>query len=427
MRVLWAVFGVAGLAALPCVPAGGGAPAPEEPPTAAASPPAAADLPTAEHRTLAARLLRRVPLVDGHNDLPWALVERNAAAPLGLDLRLPQPGLMTDLPRLAAGGVGGQFWVCYVPAEVEPARAARQALDQIDLIHRIVASYPGQLVPARSAAEIEAAHARGKVASLIGVEGGHMIDSSLPMLRTLYRLGARYMTLTHSSNTAWADSGTDDAAHGGLTPFGEEVVREMNRLGMLVDLSHVADDTMRDALAISAAPVIFSHSSARALADHPRNVPDEILRRVGETGGVVMVNFASTFVNAEAARARSGAFAAYKEIRRAHPDDRAARRAAMKEWNDAHPAPRATLREVADHLDHIRRVAGPQAVGIGSDFDGISDPPVGLEDVSRFPDLIAELFRRGWPQRDVEAAAGRNLLRALRRAEQVAAGLRRPS
>ena len=387
---------------------------------------AAGEPPSDAHRAAAARLLQRVPLVDGHNDLPWALVERDPVSPLGLDLRLPQPALMTDLPRLAAGLVGGQFWVCYVPSETEPARAARLALDQIDLIHRLVAAHPGQLALARTAGDVEAAHARGRIASLIGVEGGHMIDGSLSMLRTLYQLGARYLTLTHASNTPWADSATDDPVHGGLTPFGEEVVREMNRLGMLVDLSHVADETMRDALAISAAPVIFSHSSARALADHPRNVPDDILRRVGEKGGVVMVNFASTFVSAEAAYARRGAFAAYKAARLAHPDDATARRQVMKEWLAAHPAPRATLAQVADHLDHIRRVAGPQAVGIGSDFDGISDPPEGLEDVSRFPDLIAELFRRGWPPRDIEGAAGRNLLRVLRQAEQVSARLRRP-
>ena len=413
MRHPWTRLGSAGLALLFLAPVGLGAAAPEEQPSDA-------------HREAAARLLRRVPLIDGHNDLPWALVERDAAAPLAIDLRLPQPALMTDWPRLAAGQVGGQFWVCYVPSEMEPARAARQALDQIDLIHRMIAAYPGQLTLARTAAEIESAHARGRVASLIGVEGGHMIDGSLSMLRTLYRLGARYMTLTHASGTPWADSATDDAVHGGLTPFGEEVVREMNRLGMLVDLSHVSDDTMRDALAISAAPVIFSHSSARALADHPRNVPDDILRRVGETGGVVMVNFASTFVSAEAAYARRDSFTAFKEARRAYPDDAAARRRVMKEWLDAHPAPRATLRQVADHLDHIRRVAGAQAVGIGSDFDGISDPPEGLEDVSHFPDLIAELFRRGWPPRDIEGAAGRNLLRVLRQAEQVSARLRRP-
>ncbi len=372
------------------------------------------------------RLLAATPLIDGHNDLPWALRERDEDDPLGLDLRVEQPDLMTDMVKIRQGRLGGQFWACYVPTGAAArGEAVRLALEQIDLIHRLVESHPDVLAWAPSAADLRRAHAQGRVGSLIGIEGGHMMDNSLAVLRDFYRLGARYMTLTHSDNTDWADSATDEPAHGGLTPFGREVIREMNRLGMLVDLSHVSDATMEQVLALSEAPVIFSHSSARAVADHARNVPDAILRKVGEKGGVVMVNFAPTFVSPEVARARRGGFAAWKETQRRFPDDREAQRRAMAEWVEAHPAPPATLAQVADHMDHIRAVAGAGAVGIGSDYDGISDTPTGLESVSRYPDLVAELIRRGWSDAELSGALGENLLRVLEQAEEVAARLQK--
>jgi membrane dipeptidase len=374
----------------------------------------------------ARRLMKATPLIDGHNDLPWALVEKDAADPMSIDLSTRRDDLMTDMIKVREGLLGGQFWVCYVPVEeAERGLAAHKAFEQIDLIERLIAAYPDTLAPALTAADVERAHARGRVASLIGLEGGHMIENSLPLLRQFHRLGVRYMTLTHVADTDWADSATDDAKHGGLTPFGEEVVREMNRLGMLVDLSHVSDETMKDALRVSAAPVIFSHSSARAVADHVRNVPDDVLRDVGAKRGLVMVNFASAFVSNEAALARRGAFALYKDVRHRFPDDAAARKKAVEAWMAEHPAPRATLEQVADHVEHVRGVAGIDAVGIGSDFDGITDPPTGLEDVSKFPDLIAVLLRRGWTGPEVRKLLGENLLRVLREAEAASARLQR--
>ncbi|MFQ5668928.1 MAG: dipeptidase [Acidobacteriota bacterium] len=369
----------------------------------------------------ARRLLRASPLIDGHNDLPWALRELSPDDPLAVDLHVLQEKLMTDMVKIREGGLGGQFWVCYVPASAaRTGQAAHLAQEQIDLIHRLVERYPDTLELALTAGELRAAHARGRVGSLIGMEGGHMIENSLPALRNAYRLGVRYMTLTHSDNVDWADSATDEPVHGGLTPFGKEVVREMNRLGMLVDLSHVSDETMRDALRVSEAPVIFSHSSARSLADHVRNVPDDILRMVGDKKGVVMVNFSPTFVSAQVARARKGSFAAFRRFSRLYPANPAERKRAMDRWLEQHPAPPATLSQVADHMDHIRQVAGVASVGIGSDFDGISSVPVGLEDVSRFPALLAELLRRGWTEEDVTRAMGENLLRVLEQAEKTA-------
>jgi membrane dipeptidase len=379
------------------------------------------------------RVLLQTPLIDGHNDLPWEIRERfksdAAAVNLAADTsHLPveagQAALMTDIPRLRAGHVGAQFWSVWIPVSTQGFEAVQMTLEQIDLVKRMSAQYPADFAMAYSAADIRRIHKSRKIASLIGIEGGHQINNSLAVLRQMYDAGARYMTLTHSSNTAWADSATDTPAHHGLTPFGVEVVREMNRVGMLVDLSHVSADTMRAALAASQAPVIFSHSSARALDDHPRNVPDDVLRVVAANGGVVMVNFAPPYVStarnhweadhaAERTRFDSPPFAG---LYIGQPE-RA--KAALKEWEAQHPMPVTTLAQVADHVEHIRQVAGIDHVGIGSDFDGIPDAPVGLEGVDRYPALLAELMRRGWSDADIAKLAGENLLRALATAEQV--------
>lgn len=369
-------------------------------------------------------LLRRVPLIDGHNDLAWRI--RTEGKPptdvAAYDLRKPTPG-HTDLDRLARGQVGAQFWSVYLPGDLKDSGFARVQLEQLDIARRVIARYPDCLALALSADDIEREFERGRVASLIGMEGGHSIENSLGVLRACYALGARYLTLTHNVTTDWADAALDSARHGGLTPFGREVVREMNRLGMLVDLSHVSPATMSAALDVSEAPVLFSHSNARALVDHPRNVPDAILTRVRANGGMVMVTFVPAFVSAEVA-----AF----EARRDAEDKRLAgsvgdadeRRRALEAWDGANPRPRATLSQVADHVEHVRDVAGVDHVGIGSDFDGIDTVPVGLEDVSKFPDLLAELARRGWSDAELAQLAGRNFLRVFREVEAVAARLR---
>jgi membrane dipeptidase len=379
------------------------------------------------------RVLLQTPLIDGHNDLPWEIRERFKSDPAAVNLAADtshlaveagQATLMTDIPRLRAGHVGAQFWSVWIPVSTQGFEAVQMTLEQIDLVKRMSAQYPADLAMAYSAADIRRIHKNRKIASLIGIEGGHQINNSLAVLRQMYDAGARYMTLTHSSNTAWADSATDTPAHHGLTPFGVEVVKEMNRVGMLVDLSHVSADTMRAALAASQAPVIFSHSSARALDDHPRNVPDDVLRVVAANGGVVMVNFAPPYVStarnhweadhaAERTRFDSPPFAG---LYIGQPE-RA--KAALREWEAQHPMPVTTLSQVADHVEHIRQVAGIDHVGIGSDFDGIPDAPVGLEGVDRYPALLAELMRRGWSDADIAKLAGENLLRALATAEQV--------
>ena len=331
-------------------------------------------------------LHKQVPLVDGHNDYPWALRQNNVERDLNkLDIRMPQPKLHTDIPRLRAGGVGGQFWSVYVPANMAGPAAVRATFEQIDVVHRMVRKYPDTFELALTAADVERIFKAGRIASLIGMEGGHSIDNSLAVLRMFYGAGARYMTLTHSANIRWADSGTDKPNVSGLSRFGEEVVREMNRLGMLVDLSHTSADAMHDAIRVSEAPVIFSHSDARALNDHGRNVPDDVLQVLPRNGGVVMVTFVPGFLT------RAG---------------------------------KATLADVANHMDHVRKVAGPDHVGIGSDFDGIETVPVGLEDVSKYPALTAELLRRGWPEGDIRKALGANVLRVMRRAEEVSTRLR---
>jgi membrane dipeptidase len=384
-----------------------------------------------------ALVLLRTPLIDGHNDLPWEIRDRFKSDLTVVDLtsdtrRLPvragEAPLMTDIPRLRAGHVGGQFWSVWIPTRIQGYEAVQTTLEQIDLVKRMAARYGDDLDMAYTAADVRRIHQSHKVASLIGIEGGHQIDNSLAVLRQMYAAGARYMTLTHISNTAWADSATDAPAHHGLTPFGVEVVREMNRLGMLVDLSHVSPETMRAALAVSEAPVIYSHSSARALVDHPRNVPDDILRSVAANGGVVMVNFAPGYVSE--ARNRWDADEAAEKARFDSPPyvglyigqpERA--KAALAVWEQSHPRPAVTLGQVADHIEHIRQVAGVDHVGLGSDFDGIEDAPVGLEGVDRYPALLEELMRRGWTDADVAKLAGENVLRVMAAAEKAAVRL----
>jgi len=378
------------------------------------------------------QVLTQTPLIDGHNDLPWEIRERYKSDVAAIDLEsdthhLPveagQAPLMTDIPRLRAGHVGAQFWSVWIPVETQGPQAVQMTLEQIDLVKRMSARYSADFAMAYSAADIRRIHKSHKIASLIGIEGGHQINNSLAVLRQMYDVGARYMTLTHSTNTPWADSATDAPAHHGLTPFGVEVVKEMNRLGMLVDLSHVSAETMKAALAASQAPVIFSHSSARALVDHPRNVPDDILRALAANGGVVMVNFAPPYVSA--ARNRWQADRAAEQTRFNSPPfaglyigqpERA--KAALADWEAQHPRPVTTLAQVADHVEHIRQVAGVDHVGLGSDFDGIPDAPVGLEGVDRYPALLEELVRRGWSDADIAKLAGENLLRTMAAAEQ---------
>ena len=350
--------------------------------------PALASQQNDEHLERARRILAQTPLIDGHNDLPWAIREFPTAprSVAGYDITRRAPG-HTDLERLGRGMLGAQFWSVYTPADYADSGFARMQLEQIDIARQFIAKYTGYFEMARDASDIERIFAGGKIASMLGIEGGHAIENSLGVLRTYYDLGARYMTLTHGGTLDWADSATDEERHGGLTRFGEEVVREMNRMGMLVDLSHVSPGSMSDALNVAEAPVIFSHSSARALVDHPRNVPDSILRRLPDNGGVVMVTFVRSFVSNDEAT--------------------------------------ASLSDVADHIEHVRRVAGPDHVGIGGDFDGIEAGPHGLEDVSTYPALFAELSRRGWSDEDLMKLAGENLLRAMREAERTARRLQR--
>jgi len=350
------------------------------------------------HTAKVHRVLSTTPLVDGHNDLPWAIRE-NPAAPKDVeayDLRGTVPG-HTDLARLRAGGVGAQFWSVYIPCESVGEGAAKVQLEQIDIAQRVLRKYPDAFGEAFSASDVEREFGRGRIASLLGMEGGHAIENSLGALRAFYAAGVRYMTLTHGCNTDWADSATDDPRHGGLTAFGREVVREMNRMGMLVDLSHTSPQAMHAALDVAEAPVVFSHSSARAVTDHPRNVPDDVLRRLPENGGVVMVTFVPSFVS-DAVRTYEGP-----------PEG----------------APRATLADVADHVEHIRDVAGIDHVGIGGDFDGISSVVQGLEDVSTYPALLEELSRRGWTEEDLRKLAGENVLRVMREAEAAARRIQR--
>jgi len=373
----------------------------------------------------AKKLLRSTPLIDGHNDLPWEIRQRKDA-PMDVaayDLRKTTEG-HTDLARLAQGQVGAQFWSIYIPGEIKDSGFAKVQLEEFDIARRVVARYPDRLELALTAADIQRGFKRGRIPSLLGMEGGHAIENSLGALRSYYDLGARYMTLTHNVTLDWADAALDSVRHNGLTEFGREVVREMNRLGMLVDLSHVSPATMSDALEVTDAPVIFSHSAARALTDHPRNVPDSILKRLPRNGGVVMVTFVPAFVSPEVAAWEGQAKEQTDGIKEAVSDTVEQKRR-FEEWKSTHPRPSATLAQVADHIEHVRKVAGSDHVGIGSDFDGIDTTPEGLEDVSKFPQLFAELIRRGWSDGDLRKLAGQNVLRALRATEATAARLQK--
>jgi len=391
---------------------------------------------------IVAKVLADSPVIDGHNDLPWEIRERWG---FGLDApdvkqdtsHLPpgplgpseQTPLMTDIPRLRAGGVGGQFWSVWIPSDLKGAAAIQMTIEQIDLVKRMAARYPSDFEMAYTAADVVRIEHAHRIASMIGVEGGHQIGNSLPALRQFYDLGARYMTLTHSMNTDWADSATEAPAHNGLTPFGRVIVTEMNRLGMLVDLSHVSPKTMKDALQVTQAPVIFSHSGARAIEDHPRDVPDEVLVMVAKNRGIVMVNFFPGYVSQE--RNRWDADLAGEKAREATPPfgglyigqpDRA--KAALDQWMAAHPKPVVSVGMVADHVEHIAKVAGKDCVGFGSDFDGIPEAPQGLEGVDKYPALVAELARRGWTHDDLVKVTGGNLLRVMKEAEVVSKRLR---
>lgn len=370
------------------------------------------------------QLLREVPLIDGHNDVPWEYRQHSNdfnAVDLAKDTSGAPLRMATDIPRLRAGGVGGQFWSAYVPTRLKGADAVQATIEQIDVVHQMCARYPDTFELALTAADVERIHRHGKIASLIGMEGGHSINNSLGTLRMMYRLGARYLTLTHTSNTDWADAAGDQAQHHGLTPFGKDVVREMNRLGMMVDLSHVTDDVMRDAIAVSQAPVIFSHSSARAICDHVRNVPDDVLRLTATNGGVVMVCFLPGYVVERDRDYFERVQAERRRLRELHGEDQGKISAALAGWRQANPDPNAaTLSDVADHIDHIRKVVGVEYIGIGSDFDGFRGAVRGLEDVSKYPDLFVELLRRGYSKEDVKKIAGLNVLRVMRHVERVA-------
>lgn len=377
----------------------------------------------------ARRILKEVPLVDGHNDLAWRFREKTGNRIDQINLRDGadelRPALHTDILKLRAGGVGGQFWAVYVPVELPADQIVTATLEQFDIVHRIVEKHSDVFEMASTADDIVRIHKAGRIASMIGVEGGHSIAGSTALLREYYRLGARYMTLTHSKNTPWADSATDKPEAGGLAPFGKDVVREMNRIGMLVDLSHVSEETMNQAMDVSLAPVIFSHSSARALNSHPRNVPDSVLQRLPANGGIAMVTFVPTFIDSEVRDWSVESKAAEGRFNALYPGDPGKAASELERWKRENPSPRASARDVADHIDHIRKIAGIDHIGIGSDFDGITSTPEGLENVAQFPVLLADLLRRGYSETDVKKIAGLNLLRVMRAAEQTAQRLQK--
>jgi membrane dipeptidase len=361
-------------------------------------------------------LLRRHPLIDGHNDLLWEARQQSGYDFDRLDLSQRLTTTHTSLPRMWEGGLGAQFWSAWVPSTLPPGTAVIQTLEQVDAIHQMVARYDDRLAFARTADELEAVFASGRVASLIGAEGGHSIGCSLAALRMLHVLGVRYLTLTHNDNVPWADSATDEPVIGGLSPFGVEVVREMNRIGMLVDLSHVSADTMRDALSVSEAPVIFSHSSARAICDTPRNVPDDVLETLRDKGGVCMVTFVPKFISPASAQWHKEAAEAASEVG-VKATDHIAYSAFAVTYRTGHPGPAATIDDVVAHIEHMRDVAGVNHVGIGGDYDGTDELPLGLEDVSGYPRLFAALADRGWSDNDLIKLAGANILRVMRDAE----------
>jgi len=388
----------------------------------------------------AIRIHRSAIVIDGHNDLPYKIRAHGESSFDRLDISVEQSELHTDIPRLRRGGVGAQFWAAYVPATLlHPPRtkrgqeeaeheqmkvggATRYCLEQIDLIHRMVQRYPQDFEMAYKADDIERIHVTGKIACLIGIENGDAIENSLGALRMFYALGARYLTLTHSDTIDWADSATDEPRHGGLSPFGEKVVLQMNRLGMMVDISHVSADTMRDVLRISRAPIIASHSAAYAIAPHPRNVPDDVLRLVAENGGVVMSNFYSGFIEPQAARKLQNVFGVMRDLRAKYPDDADCEKA-QAQWRRDNPIPAGTVQTLVDHIDHIVKVAGVDHVGLGSDYDGVTKLPVQLEDVSHYPYITQELLNRGYCPSDIRRILGGNLLRVMGKVEDVAGNL----
>ena len=376
----------------------------------------------------ARRLLHEVPLIDGHNDVPWQYWRRvnNHLAEIDLssDTSKLDPPMHTDLRRLRKGQVGGQFWSVYIPTNMAGPGAVRAVFEQIDVVHRLIELYPEALELALTSNDIVRIHRNGKVASLIGMEGGHSIENSLAVLRETYGRGERYMTLTHGRNVDWADAASDMPKHGGLTRFGEEVVLEMNRLGMLVDISHVSTETMHDVLNVTEAPVIFSHSGSRAIMDHHRNVPDDVLRRIPKNGGLIMVNFVPYHVSEKGRQDNAAVFGERTRLARLYPFDPERQAKEFLLWRERNPEARATLEQVVDHIDHVRKVAGINHVGLGSDFDGLVTGPVGLEDVSRYPVLIAELLRRGYSDEAAKKVAGTNFLRVMEEAEKVAARVR---
>ena len=372
------------------------------------------------------RVLKKTPLIDGHNDLPWALRQDHGQSvenlESGTDKR--EKPLHTDMQRMRAGRVGGQFWSVYISGTITGDEAIRTTMEQVDTARRIIEAYPKHLELASSADEMVRAHRNGRIGSLLGIEGGRQIGGSMAALRRFYDLGVRYMTLTHNQTTEWADAGTDEPKYDGLSPFGQQVVREMNRLGMLVDLSHVAPATMKDAIAASRAPVIFSHSNAHALNPHPRNVPDEVLKLLPANGGVIMITFVPTFLSADDwawSRERSAEEARLKSL---YSFSKARLDEGLKAWDAAHPAPAVTVATVADHIEHAVKIAGYDHVGIGGDLDGIDRTVTGLGGVEGYPNLFAELIRRGWSDQNLAKLAGGNILRALRRAEAVAAEMK---
>jgi membrane dipeptidase len=382
---------------------------------------------TNSDREQAIEILESVPLFDGHNDAPWQYRNRVGYKFSALDFydttQFENP-MHTDIPRLKEGRVGAQWWSVYVSAFIPEPEAVKQTMEQIDFVHRMANRYPDEFEMAYTAADVERIFAEGKIASMIGMEGGHSINNSLATLRMFYDLGARYMTITHGRTLDWADAAGDEPKHGGLTEFGEEVIREMNRLGMMVDLSHVTPETMKDAIRVSRAPVMFSHSNARAISGHPRNVPDDVLQLLPDNGGLVMVTFVESFTSEELRRwyaARNGYRSEMESLYPGQPEEVAQK---MEEWFAENEQPKSTLEQVADHIDHIRDQVGVDHIGIGGDYDGVSSLPLGLEDVSTYPDLFAELIRRGYTEEELKKIAGLNMLRVLKEAEEVSAMLR---